>query len=627
MAPEDPALARARQMLETGGNLPRGALPADISESWARSLAQGLDPLGRGNSLVLTEVELDATRRQYADLIGFARPELELLYDQIAGSNFMIALGSPDGVVLETLHDNQFADSEAGGQIIPGSVWREDLRGTNAMGMTITTNRPAQVYGGEHFFRSQSNVSCISAPIFDGRGDLAGVLDASSMSGVRQQHTAALVQMAATSIENSLIRSCHDQRIVLQFHPRQEYLGTLSSGMLVLDEDLTVHGINRKGEMFLTGLRGIHGETFDRIFETPFASIQRRLAEGETLRIRDRMGSAVSLRCVANRASFALARRLVPAEHVASAPQSDTGPDRNLFRDVVIEDPDLWRRLRALPAAAKRGLSVFVTGETGTGKEIIARLAHAATGRAGPFVVLDGRMVQDDSFSALCFGADGQQGLLERASGGTLFLDEASHLPAAAQAALARVLDLGEFRHPQSGDLLRLDLRVVTALTTGDAAAELLPALRYRLEGFRLELPPLRARGDLEALALRFLRTVRPDARLTPDALARLRRHNWPGNLHELRSVMAQAALMRSQGACEAADFDGLLPRTERIVPSADACPRCAGVPWKARRCQTIRSMVAQQGGNVSRAARQLGMSRTTVYNHLDLAMTDGPGG
>lgn len=152
-------LARARRLLETQGRVPGGALPGDISDSWLRSLGHGLDPLSSAGQMVRTASELAIARDRHADLIRFARPELELLYDQIAGSNFMIALGSPDGMVLETLTDTQFADTEAGRSVISGSVWTEDLRGTNALGLCLTTLRPAQVYGGEHFLRAHGDVS------------------------------------------------------------------------------------------------------------------------------------------------------------------------------------------------------------------------------------------------------------------------------------------------------------------------------------------------------------------------------------------------------------------------------------------------------------------------------------
>lgn len=605
---EATALVRARHLLETQGRVPGDALPDDIGESWQRSLAHGLDPLARSHRLILSETEFRATRQEHADLIRFSRPELELLFDQVAGSSFMIALGSPEGVILDTLQDSQFGETGAGRQVVPGSVWTEALRGTNAMGVCIATGRPSQVYGGEHFLRVHGDVSCISAPIFDGSGRLAGVLDASSMSAVRQQHTAALVHMSASAIENSLIRSIHDRRIVLQFHPRPEYLGTLSMGILVVDEDLTIRAVNRRGEMLLTGFPRLLGESFDRIFDQPFAAIRHRLAEGETLRLRDRLGAAVSVRCVANRASFALARRDRPA--ASEAP--DAG--RNLFRDVVIDDPALWQSLQALPDAARRGLPVAITGESGTGKEIVARLAHAATGRKGPFVVLDGRLLAGGDFAAACFGTAGAPGLVEQAGGGTLFLDEVTDLPVAAQAALARVLDLGEFRHPVTGAVVRVDLRVVSATTGGTSG--LLPALRHRLEGFRLALPPLRQRGDIGALALRFARAARPGFHLSPDALARLKSHDWPGNLHELRAVMLQAALTCTGDLCTARDFDGLLPEAA-AVGAGGCCPQCAPVPWKAQQCAAIRATVARLDGNVSRAGRELGMSRTTIYKHL----------
>lgn len=618
------ALMRARHMLESQGRFPGGALPGDISDSWLRSLSHGLDPLARHEKLMLTDVEFRLTQDRHADLIRFARPELELLFDQIAGSNFMIALGSPEGVVLETLVDTQFADSDAGKAVVPGSIWTEELRGTNALGLSLSTRRPAQVYGGEHFLRTHSDVSCISAPIFDGRGGLAGVLDASSRSTVRQQHTAALVQMSASNIENCLIRSAHDRRIVLQFHPRPEYLGTLSVGMLVLEEDFSVHAVNRKGEMFLTGLRQLIGTSFDAIFEQRFEEIALRLMQGETLRVRDRMGSAVSMRCIANRASFALAVRLFPSPDRKSAgAQGQGGPEvRNFFRDIVVEDETLIHRLKPLPEAATLGKPVFITGETGTGKEIVARLAHAASGRDGPFIAVDARMTGPDVETAFFGRADGSPGLFEQAAQGTLCIDEVSWLPHSAQAALAQVLDQGAFRHPVSGQLRRCAPFLVTTSTLGLSeavnAGRLLPGLRYRIDGFSVQLPPLRLRSDLAALARRFARRQDVAIEIAAEALELLSRHDWPGNLHELHSVISRAALSSDGSTLTAQQILPFLPDMGAPEACGAVCPQCAGVPWKESQCRSIRDTVRQTGG-IAKAARTLGISRTTVYKHLML--------
>lgn len=615
------ALARARHALESQGKFPGGALPGDISDSWLRSLDHGLDPLARHEKLMLSDSAFRITQDQHADLIRFARPELELLFDQIAGSNFMIALGSPEGVVLETLMDTQFGESEAGKAVVPASVWTEELRGTNALGICISTRRPAQVYGGEHFLRAHSDVSCISAPIFDGRGGLAGILDASSRSTVRQQHTAALVQMSASNIENCLIRSAHDRRIVLQFHPRPEYLGTLSIGMLVLEDDFSVHAVNRKGEMFLAGIRKLIGTSFDTIFEQRFEDVALRLAQGETLRVRDRMGSAVSMRCVANRASFALAVRLFSATNKSVQPSLPQSPEvRNLFRDVVIEDEELIRRLRPLPKVAMAGKPIFIQGETGTGKEIIARLAHAASGRTGPFVSVDARTLGVDAEAALIGQPAGGTGLLEQAAQGTLCIDEISWLPLTAQAMLLQVLDHGSFRHPADVRDRRCPIFFVSTSTSSLSEAvesgRLLPALRYRIEGFSVHLPPLRDRSDLGALARRFVRSHDASGDIDVEAIDLLGRYSWPGNLHELRSVIAQVAMRASGSRLGAKDFAPLLPGTDGPAQTGESCPQCRGVPWKESQCRAIRVAVRDAGG-IAQAARNLRMSRTTIYKHL----------
>jgi transcriptional regulator of acetoin/glycerol metabolism len=428
--------------------------------------------------------------------------------------------------------------------------------------------------------------------------------------------------MSASNIENCLIRSAHDRRIVLQFHPRPEYLGTLSVGMLVLEEDFSIHAINRKGEMFLAGMRNLIGTSFDSLFEQRFEDVALRLAQGETLRVRDRMGSAVSMRCVANRASFALAVRLFSAGTARQArPAVPQAPEmRNLFRDVVIEDEELVRRLRPLPKVATAGTPVFIQGETGTGKEIIARLAHAASGRFGPFVSVDARTLGLDAEAALLGRPKGSPGLLEQAAHGTLCIDEVSALGHSAQATLLQVLDHGSFRHPADGREVRCPVLFVStatvSLTDEVAASRLLPALRYRIEGFSILLPPLRDRSDLDALARRFVHAQGEGFEIDPSALNLLARHDWPGNLHELRSIIAKAVIQAAGSKLHAEDFAPLLPNSYTPQHVVEACPQCAGVPWKESQCRAIRDAVRQTGG-IAQAARALGISRTTIYRHL----------
>lgn len=627
-------LARARHMLESSGRFPGGALPRDIADSWLRSLEHGLDPLARSDALVLEQTDLDRVRERHGQLLRFARPEMELLYDQISGSNFMIALGSPDGVVLDTLSDRQFQDTDAGRAVIPASVWTEAVRGTNALGLSIATGRPAQVYGGEHFYRCHADVSCISAPIHDGRGGIAGILDASSGFSARQQHTAALVQMSAANIENGLLRADNDSRIVLQFHPRAEYLTTLSAGILVLEDDFTLRSVNRKGVKLLAGIDDLIGRPFEAVFEKRFEEIAGALVRGETLRLRDRLGSTVTMRCVANRRAFRLAggqSRRPPGPPPPAPSQLRPAPAQPACPPPlhVAEDAGLRDQFALLPEVLRRGLPVHLIGETGTGKELAARHVHAASGRRGEFVPVNCGAVPDSLFVSELFGyaegafTDGRKGgadgLALAADGGTLFLDEVADIPPAAQSALLRFLDAHEVRRVGETRVRTVDVQIVSAtnidLAEAVAQGRFRRDLMYRLQGYVIALPRLADRSDFAELVAHLLSAIDPQQSIDPDAVALLRRRPWPGNIRELKAVLTMLSI-RAAGAPIDAALVGAAARTEPMAAD-DPCPHCAGVYWKERQCRLIRDTIRQADGNISEAARQLGLSRTTLYKHL----------
>ena len=162
---------RARLALERGQRIPEAALPPAIVESWRRCLELGLDPNASPSEIVTPFAEVTRKRNTFRMLRGLALAEMQALHSQIAGSNFMIAFADAEGVVLDTLSDQAFADSAAGRDIIPGSVWFESARGTNGLGLALTTSAPAAVYGREHFFASHGGLA-EAAPIVDPRGAL-----------------------------------------------------------------------------------------------------------------------------------------------------------------------------------------------------------------------------------------------------------------------------------------------------------------------------------------------------------------------------------------------------------------------------------------------------------------------
>ncbi len=204
-------LLRARASLERKGVFAYGAVPEVIADSWHRCLDYGLDATANPVDAVISYKELRLARERDEALIAVVRPELELLSKQIAGTNFMAAFADCDGIVLDAIMDNEFSGSECSRSIRLGSVWREDVRGTNALGLALFSGESSMVTGYEHFFSNQCGVSCISAPVFDSApGRLRRPRWMPRPKSRRGSSTTkALVDLAVINIENRLFVEDH----------------------------------------------------------------------------------------------------------------------------------------------------------------------------------------------------------------------------------------------------------------------------------------------------------------------------------------------------------------------------------------------------------------------------------
>ncbi|MFB2550480.1 sigma-54-dependent Fis family transcriptional regulator [Ensifer soli] len=610
---------RARQALEKGDRFPAGALQPIVAESWLRCRDAGLDPRAAPGVSVIPFSDVRRRREAHAAVRRLAMAEMQLLHAQIAGSNFMIAFADPDGVVLDTISDQHFADSGAGRAIIPGSRWNENERGTNALGLVATARRPVAVYGREHYFVSHGHLSCMAAPVVGADGTVLGLLDASCAFEARQEHTHALVRMAAAQIENSLVFQHSSQSFVFAFHPRAEYLDTLSAGLLSVSVDGEVTSVNRAAQALLAGLPARLGARFDALFDARFGAAMDGLMGGGVIRVRDRAGSGVFMICRQIGQSQG-----APSPKPAAAPPpmpSDAAPD------FVSDDPALRGALKDLAEAVALAMPVLVTGETGTGKELMARHVHRLSRRKGAFVAVNCGAVPEDLFIAELFGhergaftnarSEGAPGLARAAHLGTLFLDEVADIPLAAQTALLRFLDGMEVRSVGASRTERVDVQIVSA-TNRDLEAMVAGRgfradLLYRLNAFTVRLPPLGARSDLPAIVRTLVETLAPGTPVTDAAVAALSARPWPGNIRELKTVL-QRALIRRRG--DFLDEDCFDARPSQAT-AGDCCAECGERPLSRAKCQEIRAVHRQTGGNISHTAKRLGLSRTTVYKHV----------
>jgi DNA-binding NtrC family response regulator len=323
----------------------------------------------------------------------------------------------------------------------------------------------------------------------------------------------------------------------------------------------------------------------------------------------------------------ALARRARSREtaDIATVAPFDPSPDGLVGRSAAMLT--VYKQI-ALASGAQG--PVLITGETGTGKELAARAIHRHGPRsARPFVAVNCGAFAEGLLESELFGhvrgaftgaVGDKRGVFEQAHGGTLFLDEVGEMSPAVQVRLLRALEAGDVRPVGGSRALKVDVRAIAAthrdLERAVAEGTFRQDLYYRLNVFRIALPPLRERrDDIALIAAHVLRGLadqadRP-ARLTPEALAVLTSYAWPGNVRELENTLERLAATAPGGVIDEAD----LPAELREQAPALEAPLFAGLPTlEEMEKRYLRHVLAAVGGNRSRAAEALGIDRRTLY-------------
>jgi len=299
--------------------------------------------------------------------------------------------------------------------------------------------------------------------------------------------------------------------------------------------------------------------------------------------------------------------------------------------DLVAESPAMRPVLELMERVAPSDANILVTGEHGTGKEVVARWIHAASRRRDrAMIVVNVGGLSEGVFESELFGhvrgaftdaKTDRAGRFELADGGTLFLDEIANISLAQQSRLLRILQTGELERVGSSQTRRVDVRLIAA-TNADLRAEVAAGrfredLLFRLNTIELHLPPLRERReDILPLAQYFLqrhaaRYGKRRAGISPEAAQLLRAYDWPGNVRELDHAVERAVLLARLDNLESVDF-ALTPPLAR-----PGLPAQSPMNLEELERETIRQALSRHDGNVSLAAKALGLSRSALYRRL----------
>ncbi|MEQ6437117.1 sigma-54-dependent Fis family transcriptional regulator [Comamonas sp. w2-DMI] len=634
---------------EAGGPAGPGTDFSMIERSRQRSFElYRLDP-GRGEPpRVLTTSALKDHREPMERFMRIARSGMEVLFGQIREAGYVVLLTDTHGVAVDFINNPLFDQDWRRAGLWLGSCWTEEKEGTCAVALANLEQRAITVHHEEHFRAPNKKLTCSAVPIFGTDGRMLAVLDASAIESPddkRSQHLVLqMVRSAARMAEDANFLHEFEHHHVLKLARRRDFLEVSADGMVALDEAGRIVAISqslREQGALLPALGHCIEEVFDLRFEQVMQAAHqggypltmRHLATGTQcfalMRPPRRRPSAPA-------APSAAARREVPPEAGADALQAIAGLD-----------PQMQTNTRQALRVLDKGLAILLHGESGSGKEAFAKAMHEASARrAQPFVAVNCAAIPETLIESELFGyregaftgarSKGARGKIAQAHGGTLFLDEIGDMPQAMQTRLLRVLAEREVTPLGSEQPIAVDVQLICAthrdLREMVAQGQFRLDLYYRLNSVTLELPALRDRTDKNALIDSLLRE---DGRqlygravaITAAARDLLLRHDWPGNIRQLKNVLRTAMALSGGEPVSPehlpAEIHGgqppMLPPERMLSLGGAQAAAAQGAPMQeAQDGRTaLLQVLKEHRWNVTEAARSLGLSRATVYRHM----------
>ncbi|HEU0195821.1 MAG TPA: sigma-54-dependent Fis family transcriptional regulator [Nevskiaceae bacterium] len=614
--------AHVKEIEAVAAGQPSGRDPL-VVDSWMRCVDDyRLNPGRRQPAYIVPVTRLREHQQQAEDLVRISRTALDILYQQVAGYHYILLLSDAAGISIAHYRDPVFDSDLRKAGLYMGADWSESLAGTCAVGACVTSCQPITVHQDDHFNAAHIGLTCSAAPVFDTLGRLAAVVDISQLRSAAprdgQQLARNLVTATARRIELANLVSHAAGLWVLRLSRSPDFVDSDPEAAIAVDGDGMIRGMTHAAFGRLPQVMRLAGGSSQALIGQPISTLFD-LDSSRLPRFTREFASRDRIVCVDGLPTLFLsaeppalaARRRAPVPALQRKP---VGLPESLRR-FAGHSRQLYSLMERAGRFVQRDLPILIQGETGTGKELLARALHAARSKPGPFVAVNCAAIPEQLVESELFGylpnsftgaaRAGKTGLIDAADGGTLFLDEIGDMPVALQSRLLRVLaercvaPIGAVEpHPVDIYLISATHVPLRERVAGGAFRE---DLFYRLNAASVRLPPLRERDDLDALVDTLLDEIgtRHDeqCRLSAPARKCLHLHRWPGNLRELRNALEVACALAGS----------------RIIAPEDL-PEAVSTPQGG---EDLSTLLADCGGNVSELARRLGVDRSTVHRRL----------
>lgn len=621
----------------------------EIYASWCDCRSKAIDP----HCAMSRSADVPDLLERSKELISAAQPFMSMINEVVTGSGLRIDCIDHEGYFLCACGDQKLLQESEYNGFVSGCNVAIDHIGTNAAGLCIALQRPVQVLGPEHYNVNLHNLNCSATPVFDADGRLAGVLNILSYATPQNPQTLGLTASLAKAIENQLALSRSVNSLKLSNLELNAIIEYLPQGVIALNRAGKVERYNRKALELLSISAKLSVAQRHRLLHRVIGELPPNVRHGKG---REReytllIGGSKRSYMITAQSIEKGERTLIMIEdsgRIQSLSAAQSNKTSFTFDDIKGECVDIIKARDLAGMVAATDSSVLLIGESGTGKELFAQAIHSASERSHkPFVAINCGAIPADIIESELFGYEpgaftgarsaGKPGRLEMADGGTLFLDEIEAMPLSFQVKLLRAFSARSMVRVGGVAEIPLNIRIIAAAKV-DLLGEVTHGrfredLYYRIATFPITIPPLHRRGkDIALLTGHFLEQLsheygRSLIRADESFYKMLAIWPWRGNIRELRNVIERAVVvgldeqvltpLHLPEALHSAWLSGSLKDNVQVsMQRGDAHQSLLQIAEEA----VINMVLKEENGNISRAARRLGIARSTLYKKLDSA-------
>ncbi|SHJ31048.1 Transcriptional regulator containing PAS, AAA-type ATPase, and DNA-binding Fis domains [Clostridium amylolyticum] len=621
-----------------------------IKNSHERSRGYGIEKERVTPKKILEGSEVSTALRKSKKLMDIAAPFMQMLYNLLQDSGFILLLTDKDGCILNIIGDNSIVEAAKALNMIIGAYMDEGSIGTNAMGTAIKEDSPIQISAKEHFITAYHRWTCSAAPIHDTEGNIIGTLNLTGGSHLVHPHTLGMVVAAVKFIENQFKVNAAQKKLNEAYNYMNTIMDSISSLIIAIDREGIINSINDEACKTLNvSKEAILNSSIESIIKR-WKELFENLEEGIEIQDEEIYFAIKGVRKRYNMNAYPILSEegnmvgavilLKDIENVIKLVNKYSGMNaRYTFEDFIGESYEIKRIKEYAKNVANSPSTILIEGESGTGKEVLAQSIHNYSHRKNfGFVAINCGAISKNLIESELFGYEegaftgakkgGQPGKFELANGGTLFLDEIGEMPLEMQVNLLRVLQEGVVTRVGGNKYIPVNVRIIAA-TNKDLRKEVARGtfrqdLYYRLSVIPIIIPPLRERKeDIKLLIQHFLKVKSQKLNkdipvISQENYFKMINSPWEGNVRELENFIEK--VLNLEGSI---DFEFSIKEEQSelitVINHHDMSLKeeeSVKPLWEVEKNAIIHALDKYEG-NISKASEMLCIGRNTLYNKI----------